>query len=85
MSGKNRFCSDGDRISVDSTKECQKAAYAMKYEYREYHERYLKPRGCYFFHDTEKIYFNIHPAGIRNMDAEQICKGKGTHFFAWSE
>ena len=77
MSGTDRLCSDGDRRGVYDHEECQKAADAMDYQYKDARERFNYPRGCYLLHDTKLIYFNYHSIGQENNNAEQVCKGKG--------
>ena len=77
MSGINRLCFDGDRPSVNSMQECEKAAEYMKYEFKNERRRDYLPPGCYFFHGTKSIYHNYVTEGRESYNAEQICKGKG--------
>ena len=85
MSGMDRLCSDRDRIGVYSSEECKKAAYDMDYQYmgpiqRSQHgpiKRSQYPKGCYFFHRSNSIFFNPGSTGQKNKNAEQVCKEKG--------
>ena len=76
MSGRNQLCSHGQHIGVQQ--ECQEAAKYLGKEFADARSKHIFPKGCYFLHQTTRVYFNTHAFGKASNIAEQICKSEET-------
>ena len=76
MSGKNLLCSHGQHIGEQQ--ECEEAAKYLQLRFKDARNKNMFPKGCYFLHQTTRMYFNTHAWGKAEEKAEQICKSEKT-------